>query len=103
MESSTPVTVTVWGVFQLPVVNVRVSVLREFSVASFPERETVIFAVGAASRTTVNVEEPPASVVRRSDPSVVPVWVMVTPFAMTLELLVTASFVMEAESLPWMP
>ena len=54
-------------------VNVRVSVLREFSVASFPERATVTFAVGAASRTTVNVEEPPASVVRRSDPSVVPV------------------------------
>ncbi len=46
-------------------------VLREFSVASSPVMETVTSAVGAASRTTVNVEEPPASVVRRfPEPSV---------------------------------
>ena len=32
--SSTPVTVTVWGVFQLAVVKVRVSVSREFSDVS---------------------------------------------------------------------
>ena len=69
----------VWAVFQLAVVKVRVSVLREFSVASLPVMETVTSAVGAAFRTTVNVEAPPASVVSRSAPSVVPVWVMVTP------------------------
>ena len=52
----------------------------------------------------MNVEELPASVVRRlPEPSVVPAWAMVTPFAVTLELLVTASFVNEAASLPWMP
>ena len=61
-------------------VKVRALVLREFSVASSPVTETVTFAVGAASRTTVNVEEPPASVVRRlPEPSVVPVLAMVMP------------------------
>jgi len=41
--------------------------------------ETVT-SVGAASRTTVNVDVEPASVVRRlPEPSVVPVWAMVTP------------------------
>ena len=44
--SSTPVTVTVWGVFQLAAVKVRVSVSREFSVASSPEMETVTVSVG---------------------------------------------------------
>ena len=44
--SSMPVTVTVWGVFQLAVVKVRVSVSREFSVVSSPEMETVTLAVG---------------------------------------------------------
>ena len=80
MESLTPVTVTVWAVFQFAVVKVRVSVLREFSVASLPVNETVTFAVGSASRTTVKVEVPPASVVRRfPEPSLVPVWSMVMP------------------------
>ena len=52
----------------------------------------------------MNVVVLPASVVRRfPEPSVVPVWAMVTPFALTTELLVTASFVMEAASLPWIP
>ena len=56
------------------------SLLKEFSVASFPVVETVTSAVGSASRTTVYVEEPPASVVRRlPEPSVVPVWAMVMP------------------------
>ena len=41
--------------------------------------ETVTVSVGYASRTTVKVEEDPASVVRRSDPEVDPVWAMVTP------------------------
>ena len=44
--SSTPVTVTVCGVFQLVVVKVRVSVSREFSVVSSPVMETVTLAVG---------------------------------------------------------
>ncbi|MDB4625460.1 hypothetical protein OAD91_01710, partial [Synechococcus sp. AH-551-E19] len=61
-------------------------------------------AVGAASRTTVNVDVEPASVVRRfPEPSVVPVWTMVTPFSSTsatVELLVTALLEMEMASLP---
>ena len=72
--------VTVWAVFQLPALKVsvlvplRVEPLREFSVASSPVMETVTSAVGAASRTTVNVVVLPASVVRRlPEPSVVPV------------------------------
>ena len=44
--SSTPVTVTVWGVFQLAVVKERVSVSREFSDVSSPEMETVTVSVG---------------------------------------------------------
>ena len=50
--SSTPVTVTVWGVFQLAVVKVRVfeelrvEPLREFSDVSSPVMETVTSAVG---------------------------------------------------------
>ena len=77
--SSTPAMVTVWAVFQFAVVKVSVSVSREFSVVSSPVMETVTVSVGSASRTTVNVEELPASVVRRSPPSVVPVWAMVMP------------------------
>ena len=79
-------TVTVWGVFQLPSVKVSVldplsvEPLREFSVASSPVMATVTSAVGWASRTTVNVEVSPASVVRRlPDPSVAPVWAIVMP------------------------
>ena len=66
-------TVTVCGVFQLPVVNVSVSELRLPSRVARPVMLTVTSAFGAESRTTVNVEEPPASVVRRLEPSVVPV------------------------------
>ena len=44
--SLTPVTVTVWGVFQLAVVKERVSVSREFSDVSSPEMETVTVSVG---------------------------------------------------------
>ena len=44
--SSTPVTVTVWAVFQLLVVNVSDEELRECSVLSAPERVTVTSAVG---------------------------------------------------------
>ena len=78
-SSSTPVTVMVWAVSQLAAVKVREEELREPSVVSLPVMETVTSAVGSASRTTVNVEEAPASVVSRSDPEVVPVWAMVTP------------------------
>ena len=78
--SSTPVTVTVCAVFQLLVVNVSDEALRECSVLSAPVMETVTSAVGLSSRTTVNVEVEPASVVRRlPEPSVVPVWAMVMP------------------------
>ena len=78
--SSTPVTVTVWAVSQLLVVNVSDEALRECSVLSAPVMETVTSAVGLASRTTVNVEVEPASVVRRlPEPSVVPVWAMEMP------------------------
>ena len=45
-SSLTPVTVTVWGVFQLAVVKVSVSVSREFSDVSSPEMETVTVSVG---------------------------------------------------------
>ena len=66
---------------------------REPSVASLPVRETVTLAVGFASRTTVNVEVPPASVVRRSAPSVVPVLAMVTPLvSSSVFLTVVVSF-----------
>ena len=78
--SSTPVTVMVCAVFQLLSVNVSAEALRECSVLSAPVMETVTSAVGLLSRTTVNVEVEPASVVSRlPSPSVVPVWAMVMP------------------------
>ena len=56
---------------------------------SVPVRVTVTLAVGWASRTTVNVEEPPASVVSRlPEPSVVPVLAMVMP-AVSLSVFLT--------------
>ena len=71
--------------------------LSECSVLSAPVRVTVTSAVGLASRTTVNVEEPPASVVSRlPEPSVVPVWAMVMP-AVSLSVVLT---VVVAVSLP---
>ena len=55
-------------------VSLRVVPLSEPSVVSLPVIETVTSADGAASRTTVNVDVEPASVVRRlPEPSVVPV------------------------------
>ena len=87
--SSTPVTVMVWGVFQFELVNVSDEALRDCSVLSAPERLTVTSAVGLASRTTVNVEEEPASVVSRlPEPSVVPVLAMVMP-ALSLSVFLT--------------
>ena len=87
--SSTPVTVTVWAVFQLLVVKVSDEELRECSLLSVPVMETVTSAVGLASRTTVKVEVEPASVVSRlPSPSVVPVLAMVIP-ALSLSTVLT--------------
>ena len=86
----------VCAVSQLAAVKVRVEELREPSDASLPVMETVTSAVGSASRTTVKVEEAPASVVRRSDPEVVPVWAMVMPGASSSVFLT----VVEAVSVP---
>ena len=58
--SSTPVTVTVCGVFQFPLVNVTDDGLTVPSVMSFDESPTVTFAVGCDVSTTVNVAVPPA-------------------------------------------
>ena len=44
----------------------------------------------------MNVEEDPASVVRRSDPEVVPVWAMVTPLVSSSVFLT----VVESDSVP---
>ena len=61
MVSSMPVTVTVWGVSQLPFVNVRVPVESVDSPVSADERERTTFEFGWASRTTVNVSVDPPS------------------------------------------
>ena len=61
--SSTPVTVTVCGVFQLADVNVTEVGLTVPSVVSLLLSPTVTSAVGCAVSTTVNVAVPPASVV----------------------------------------
>ena len=63
--SSTPVTVTVCGVLQLPVVKVRVAGATVPSVVSLELRPMVTSAVGCEARTTVKVAVPPASVVVR--------------------------------------
>ena len=55
------------------------SLLREFSVASSPVMEMVTSSVGSSVRTTVKVEKSSSSEVRRSSPSVVPLWAMETP------------------------
>ena len=62
-KSSTPVTVTVCGVFQLPDVNVTLDGLTVPSAVFELLRPTVTFAVGCDVSTTVNVAVPPASVV----------------------------------------
>ena len=50
--------------------KVRVSVSSDPSCVLSPVIVTVTFSVGAVSRTTVNVEDPPASVVSKSVPFV---------------------------------
>ncbi len=59
----TPVTVTVWALFQFAVVKVSDAGGTVPSVVSFDEMPIVTSAVGCASSTTVNVAVPPASVV----------------------------------------
>ena len=61
-KSSTPVTVTVCGVFQLPLVNVTEDGTVPSAVFELV-RPIVTFAVGCEVSTTVNVAAPPASVV----------------------------------------
>ena len=56
-------TVTVWAVFQLAGVKVRVAGAMVASAVSLLETSTVTFSVGAAFRETLNVEVvPPSSV-----------------------------------------
>src|ERR1043166_2422032 len=61
--SSTPVTVTVWGVLQSAAVNVRLAGAAGASAASLEPTATATSAVGWLVSTTVNVAVPPASVV----------------------------------------
>ena len=63
--SSTPVTVTVWGISQLALVKVRLDLLTVPSVVSLELRPIVTSAIGRDISTTVNVAVPPASVVVR--------------------------------------
>ena len=88
-KSSTPVTVTVRGVFQLPVVNVRLAGLTVPSVVSLEVRPMVTSAVGCDANTTVKVAVPPASVVVRPK-----VGVTVMP-ASSLSVLVTETLPVE--------
>ena len=65
--SSTPVTVTVWAVFQVPLVNVSDQGDTVPSAVLLDDRPKLTSAVGCAVSTTVNVAVPPASVVVRPD------------------------------------
>src|SRR2546423_10700223 len=62
-KSSTPVTVTVWGVFQLAAVKVKLDGETVPSAVLPLLMGTVTFAVGWLFNTTVKVAVPPASVV----------------------------------------
>ena len=62
-ESFTPVTVTVWAVFQLAAVKTSEAVLTDPSVVSLELTGMVTFAVGAEPSLTVKEIDPPASVV----------------------------------------
>ena len=61
--SSTPVTVTVWGVFQLAEVKVKLGLSTVPSAVLSEVIPMVTSAVGGLFRTTVKVAVPPASVV----------------------------------------
>src|ERR1051325_8358971 len=60
--SSTPVTVTVWGVLQSDAVKGRLDGAEVPSAASLEATATATSAVGWLVSTTVNVAVPPASV-----------------------------------------
>ena len=59
--SATPVTVTVWALFQLPVVNVREALSTVASSVSSEVTLITTFELGWASNTTVNVSVVPVS------------------------------------------
>ena len=63
MKSSTPVTVTVWGVLQLSAVKSRLPGATLPSPVSLEEKAMVTLASGRLSSTTVKRAAPPASVV----------------------------------------
>src|SRR5947208_1028530 len=65
IESHCPVIVTVWGMYQLLGVKVRLDRSIVPSVVSLDDRPMVTLAVGGVFRTTVKVAVPPASVVVR--------------------------------------
>ncbi len=89
MRSSTPVTVTVWGRFQLAAVKVRAAGETEPSVVRFEARAMETLAVGWELSTTVKVAVPPASVVRSPE-----VGVTVKPALSSLVMVpITASVV----------
>ena len=70
-KSSTPVSVTVWAVFQLAELNVRLAGETVPSAVLLDERPIVTFAFGCELSTTVKVAVPPASVVVRPDVGVI--------------------------------
>ena len=61
LASSIPVTVTVWALFQLPVVNVREALSTVASSVSSEVTLITTFELGWASNTTVNVSVVPVS------------------------------------------
>ena len=63
--SSTPVTVTVWGISQLALVKVRLDLSTVPWVVSLELSPIVTSAMGRDISTTVNVAVPPVSVVVR--------------------------------------
>ena len=78
MLSLAPVTVTVCGVFQLPLVNVKVDGAAVASLVSADETEKTTSNVGCTSRTTVKVSvepfsptvvEPPDSAIVKASPT----------------------------------
>ena len=94
IESSTPVTVTVWGVFQLALVKVKLDLSTVPSVVLLLVNGMVTSAVGCVFNLTVNAAVPPASVVVKGV-----VGVMVTP-AVSLSVIVTLWLVVVPNAIP---
>jgi hypothetical protein len=84
ITSSTPVTVTVCGVFQFAVVNVRVEGLTDVSVESFVATDNTTLLDGCALSTTVNVSVVPDSLTAVEPP----VCEIVKPPVKTVDALV---------------